>query len=93
MKNIFVLLLTAAFVLPALADSRAKFVDPDTAYKNNCMRCHSAVRQYSPRMTGTLVTHMQVRANLTQEEAQAILRYLTESSPKKSATATPRRSN
>ena len=64
-----------------------KAVDPDDAYKNNCVRCHSAVRHYSPRMTATIVNHMRVRANMTAEETQAILRYLTESGPAKSSPA------
>jgi hypothetical protein len=78
---------TLAFgcVLPVSAKDRPKkTVDPDDAYKNNCMRCHSAVRHYSPRMTATIVNHMRVRANMTEEETQAILEYLTESVPAKS---------
>jgi hypothetical protein len=51
-------------------------VDPDSAYKSNCVRCHAAVQQYSPRKTTTIVTHMRVRANLTEEETLAILQYL-----------------
>jgi hypothetical protein len=51
------------------------------------MRCHSAVRGYSPRMTKTIVNHMRVRADMTAEEAQAILQYLTENAPAKSVPA------
>jgi hypothetical protein len=60
-------------------------VDPDTAYKNSCMRCHSAVQQYSPRRTTTIVTHMRVRANLTEEETLAILQYLQDNAGPRSA--------
>src|SRR5262245_20674432 len=57
-------------------------IDPDAAYKNNCMRCHTSTQQYSPRMTKTIVMHMRVRANLPEDEAQAILEYLNgESEP------------
>lgn len=55
----------------------SKAVDPDRAYKSNCSRCHLEPRKYSERKTATIVRHMQVRANLTAEEAAAILSYLT----------------
>ncbi len=51
-------------------------VDPDDAYKSNCMRCHMALPQYSPRMTKTIMMHMRVAANLPADEAQAIFEYL-----------------
>lgn len=57
-------------------------VDPDTAYKNNCTRCHTSIQRYSPRMTKTIVMHMRMRANLNEDTAQAILEYLNgESEP------------
>jgi hypothetical protein len=67
-------------VMPLLAQEGRHNIDPDDAYKNNCMRCHTSTQQYSPRKTKTIVMHMRVRANLTQEEAEAILKYLTEDS-------------
>jgi len=62
----------------ALAQPRkaSKFIDPDDAYKNNCLRCHSSVQAYSPEKTETIVMHMRVRANLTDQESRAILEYL-----------------
>lgn len=83
MKNWFTFLLVCLFLTPAFAgaNSGKATVDPDDAYKNNCMRCHSAVRQYSPRMTATIAMHMRVRANMTAEEMEAILQYLTDNAP------------
>jgi hypothetical protein len=69
------------YVMPLLAQSTRRQIDPDEAYKNNCVRCHTSTQQYSPRITKTIVMHMRVRADLTQEEAEAIFRYLTEDSP------------
>jgi hypothetical protein len=61
----------------AAADSKThQTVDPDDAYKNNCMRCHSALPQYSSRMSQTIMMHMRVAANLPADEADAILAYL-----------------
>jgi hypothetical protein len=88
MKNILPIILASICALPALAEAGTKkAIDPDEAYKNNCMRCHSAVRQYPPRMTATIVIHMRVRANLAAEETQAILQYLTDNAPAKPTPA------
>ena len=48
----------------------------DQAYKSNCTRCHAEVPKMGSRRTRTIVQHMRVRANLTQDEAEAILEYL-----------------
>jgi hypothetical protein len=87
MKHLLTCLVLVLAASPVFAadNPRKTTVDPDDAYKNNCMRCHSAVRQYSPRMTAAIVTHMRVRANMTAEEAQAILQYLGDNSSTKSA--------
>ena len=89
MKHMLTYLLLCLSALPVFAADNTKksAVDPDDAYKTNCMRCHSAVRQYSPRMTATIVMHMRVRANMTAEETHAILQYLADDSPAKSAPA------
>lgn len=42
----------------------------------NCGRCHSYPEQLSPSITGTVVRHMRVRANLSAEDEKDILRYL-----------------
>jgi hypothetical protein len=51
-------------------------IDADDAYKNNCMRCHTGLPQYSPRMSKTVLMHMRVDANIPGDEADAILDYL-----------------
>jgi hypothetical protein len=68
------------YAAPLFAEDSRRHIDPDEAYKNNCMRCHTSTQKYSPLMTETIVMHMRVRANLTQAEAEAILRYLLEDS-------------
>lgn len=60
-----------------LRQKSATAVDPDFAYKANCSRCHLEPRKFSERKMATIMRHMQVRANLTEDEAAAILRYLT----------------
>ena len=87
MKKFVHLSLLCLLVLPLFAQDRSKktAVDPDEAYKNNCMRCHASVREYSPAQTATIVTHMRVRANLTEAETKAILQYLQDNAPAKPA--------
>jgi mono/diheme cytochrome c family protein len=94
LKNGLAVALVAVCTMSGLAaDRKEARVDPDDAYKNNCVRCHSAVRQYSPRTTATILNHMRVRANLTVEETQAILEYLTDNAPTKPALAQPAKSS
>jgi cytochrome c5 len=45
-------------------------------FQQNCSRCHNAPQELSPRISGTVVMHMRVRASLSEADAQAILRYL-----------------
>ncbi len=62
---------------PATAEVKvAKSIDPDQAYKANCSRCHLEPNKFSERKMGTIIRHMRVRANLTEEDAEAILHYL-----------------
>jgi cytochrome c5 len=45
-------------------------------FRQNCSRCHNAPQELSPRISGTVVQHMRVRASLSEADAQAILLYL-----------------
>jgi len=53
-----------------------KGLTPDQMYKANCTRCHAEVPTTDARRTATIVKHMRVRANLTEQEARAIYEYL-----------------
>lgn len=51
--------------------------DPgERKFQENCSRCHNAPEDLSPRITGTVVQHMRVRASLSAADAREILRYL-----------------
>lgn len=52
--------------------------DGQRAYENKCMSCHREVHKYREGKEATILLHMRVRGDLTQKEAQAILRYLTQ---------------
>ena len=45
-------------------------------FEQNCHRCHNAPESISPRIAGTIVRHMRVRASLSQKDAEEILRFL-----------------
>lgn len=49
--------------------------DGNEIFAQNCSRCHSAPEGFSPRISGTVVRHMRVRANLSREDEQALLRF------------------
>jgi cytochrome c5 len=48
----------------------------EKAFQANCSRCHNAPEQIPPRISGTVIKHMRVRASLSAKDAQAILQYL-----------------
>jgi cytochrome c5 len=48
----------------------------EQVFMQNCSRCHKPPMTISPRITGTVVMHMRVRAKLSREDEQALLHYL-----------------
>jgi cytochrome c5 len=48
----------------------------ERAFQENCSRCHAAPESLSPRISGTVVRHMRVRANLSANDERLILEYL-----------------
>jgi cytochrome c5 len=78
-------LLALSFETPSLAagsekkDAQARpqpSSDGERAFRRNCSRCHQAPESFSPSISGTIVRHMRVRANLSREDERAILKYL-----------------
>lgn len=45
-------------------------------FRTNCGRCHNPPEQISPRIAGSVLRHMRVRAMLSKEDEQEILKYL-----------------
>ena len=45
-------------------------------FAQNCSRCHATPDGFAPRISGTVVMHMRVRAALSRDDAQALLRFL-----------------
>ena len=45
------------------------------AFERNCSRCHNAPEGFSPRISGTIVRHMRMRANLSEQDEKALLKF------------------
>jgi cytochrome c5 len=64
---------------PQTARPKASSVPADTGdrvFAVNCSRCHAAPMSLSPRITGTVIMHMRVRARLSKRDEQLLLKYL-----------------
>jgi mono/diheme cytochrome c family protein len=44
-------------------------------FQSNCARCHAVPEGFSPRISGTLLRHMRVRANLSQHDERELLHF------------------
>lgn len=44
-------------------------------FRQNCARCHNSPEGFSPRISGTVVQHMRVRASLSKEDQEKLLRF------------------
>lgn len=49
--------------------------DGQRLFEANCSRCHNAPEGFSPRISGTIVRHMRVRASLSAHDEQELLRF------------------
>jgi cytochrome c5 len=65
---------TAKPPVPAKAPSNHE-LDGDVVFQQHCSRCHNAPEGFSPRISGTIVRHMRIRASLSEREEQALLRF------------------
>jgi cytochrome c5 len=57
-------------------DAPSQQIDGDQVFQQNCARCHTVPETFSPRVSGTVVRHMRVRAGLSAEDEKALLRFL-----------------
>jgi cytochrome c5 len=48
----------------------------ERVFKQNCSRCHEAPQSFSPRISGTVIRHMRVRASISERDERAILHFL-----------------
>jgi len=60
------------------SDSDNLRIEGEKRFHANCGRCHAAPQKFPPRMMGTVLRHMRVRATITDEDRRLILFYMTE---------------
>jgi mono/diheme cytochrome c family protein len=48
----------------------------EQVFHQNCFRCHQEPEGFSPSISRTIVTHMRVRAELSEPDLKAILQFL-----------------
>lgn len=48
----------------------------ERVFADNCARCHRPPMTIPPQVTGTVIMHMRVRARLSHQQEQDLLRYL-----------------
>jgi cytochrome c5 len=48
----------------------------EDVFKANCGRCHVPPMGISPRITGTVIMHMRVRARLSRQDERLLLKYM-----------------
>jgi hypothetical protein len=58
------------------AQSSTQSDEGERLFQANCGRCHRPPDQISPKIAGSVLRHMRVRAMLSKEDEQQILKYL-----------------
>ena len=61
-----------------LTDDDSMRVAGEQRFHANCGRCHATPQKFPPRMMGTILRHMRVRATITDEDRRLILLYMTQ---------------
>ena len=61
-----------------VTDADGMRVAGEQRFRANCARCHAAPQKFPPRMMGTILRHMRVRATITSEDQRLILFYMTQ---------------
>jgi hypothetical protein len=60
------------------SDDDSRRIEGEKRFHSNCGRCHAAPQKFPPRMMGTVLRHMRVRATITDEDQRLILLYMTQ---------------
>jgi cytochrome c5 len=61
---------------PATVHTPASSSEGEKRFQANCGRCHQPPQELSPREVKAVIRHMRVKAMLSAEDEQLILKYL-----------------
>lgn len=79
---LFLMLIVAVFAIAQAAEKKPAQLkaiaqnEGERLFQVNCGRCHRVPEQISPKIAGSVLRHMRVRAMLSQEDEKQILKYL-----------------
>ena len=59
-------------------DADSMRLQGEQRFRANCGRCHAAPQKFPPRMMGTVLRHMRVRATITDADMRLVLFYMTQ---------------
>jgi mono/diheme cytochrome c family protein len=68
----------AEAVVVSSGDADSMRIQGEQRFRANCGRCHAAPQKFPPRMMGTVLRHMRVRATITDQDRRLILFYMTQ---------------
>jgi cytochrome c5 len=61
----------------AASASHASPIDPgERVFNANCARCHTPPMIIPPKIAGTLIMHMRVRASLSRQDELVLLKFI-----------------
>jgi mono/diheme cytochrome c family protein len=60
---------------PTAASVNQHHSEGERIFQQNCSRCHNAPEGFSVRVSGTVVRHMRVRAQLSKHDEEELLRF------------------
>jgi len=60
---------------PAVAQVSQQQDEGTRIFQQNCSRCHNTPQGFSPRISGTILRHMRVRASLSKHDEEVLLRF------------------
>jgi hypothetical protein len=66
---------TPAGKKPTVAQASQHEDEGERIFQQNCSRCHNAPEGFSPRISGTIVRHMRVRASLSKHDEEELLHF------------------
>ena len=69
---------SAGAAVEHVTDAGSMRVAGEQRFRANCGRCHAVPQKFPPRMMGTILRHMRVRATITNEDQRLILFYMTQ---------------
>ncbi|HYK37879.1 hypothetical protein [Alloacidobacterium sp.] len=58
------------------SSSQSQGTTGEEVFQANCARCHRPPMSISPRITGTIIMHMRMRARLSRQDEQLLLKYM-----------------